>query len=100
MNSPHTIAYDDASYEADAAVVAAAIGDVEAADRHVRAAFDAVRASPYTAQVETAHTLAVDAIGELASSGSDTDVGTTLEAFRAAVELCHVRAHADARSVR
>jgi hypothetical protein len=100
VNSSHTIAYDDASYEADAAVVAAATGDFDAADRHVRAAFDAVRASPYTAQVGTAHTLAVDAVGELASSGRDADVGTTLEAFRAAVELCHVRAHADARSVR
>ncbi|MFD1513013.1 hypothetical protein [Halomarina rubra] len=99
MNSPHIVAYDDASYAADEAVTAARSGDFDRADDRVRAAFAAVRASPYHTQVETVHTLGVDAVDVLAAEDATRDsVLPTLEAFRAAVELCHVRVHADARS--
>ena len=98
MNSNPAIAYDDASYEADAAVVAASHGDFGSASDHVRSAFSALRSSPYTGYVETVHGLGADAVAALAAPDADrTDVVSLLEAFRTAVEQCHVRAQADVR---
>lgn len=98
MNSSQAIAYDDASYEADAAVVAASLGDFADASDHVRSAFAAVRSSPYRRQVESVHALGGDALAVLGAPDAERDaVGPTLEAFRAAVERCHGHVHADAR---
>ncbi|MFC5971243.1 hypothetical protein ACFPYI_07850 [Halomarina salina] len=99
MNRYPATAYDDASYQADAAVVAAAVGDFGAASDHVRSAFAALRSSPYTDHVEAVHRLGVDAAGALAAPDADRDrVVALLETFRTAVERCHERAVADVRA--
>ena len=98
MNSSPAIAYDDASYEADAAVVAASEHDFEAASDHVRSAYAAVRSSPYSGYVASVRDHGADAVAALAAPDADPDsVVPPLVAFRTAVERRYGRAHADVR---